>query len=239
MGDGKNVSHNGNVQERVALEDEGSGGMVVDGCVGSAPKGVHGCGNGFVDECSSVSGCLGWMKMNDSAKNLSDGAMCSLDDGVGGRRVRRDVDSLDAGVFERELEGVSIELGSVVMNDAERSGVAGEPMVLEKFLGVFGGLGLGEADDLDQIGDGIDAGESVEAEGNLVDLDCPWADEINVNFGPGDHWSVAGCKRAMGVDSCADRWADLTRGDDGTDSVTDLGVVEVATDHGFKLVHAG
>ena len=44
------------------------------------------------------------------------------------------------------------------MDDTEGMRVAREPMIFEKFANVVSSLGLGKANNLNEIGDGIDTG---------------------------------------------------------------------------------
>ena len=62
--------------------------------------------------------------MNQHANDLTNCAMHGLDDRVGGRSVRGDVDGLDSSVVEGELKVMSGKFGTMIMNDSEGTGVA-------------------------------------------------------------------------------------------------------------------
>lgn len=76
-----------------------------------------------------------------------------------------------------------------------------------------------DTDDLDEIENRLDHGKSVEFEGNIVELDRPRADAIEMDFMPRDNGGVSRSKFAVLPATSLDLRADLTIVNNGANNV--------------------
>ena len=107
--------------------------------------------------------------MNEGTNDQSNGAMDGFNDGIGSGRIGCNPNGSDACIIKGELEIVAGEFGTIVMDNTEGAGVACEPLTFEQCLGSLGRLGPLKVANLDQICDGVNAGEGLEVEFNIVD----------------------------------------------------------------------
>ena len=172
-------------------------------------------------------------EVDQGANDLSDGFVGTFDDAVGGGRVRRDVDGFDSCVIDGELKVVTMEFGTIVVDDSSGARVAREPTIFEELTDLIGCLGTGNANNFNEVSDGINACESFETEINAIDFDCPGTDAVDVNFGPRENGSCAGSKLTGGFIGCANLRADEAVGNDVATDEAKIAVIEVATEKSF------
>ena len=75
----------------------------------------------------------GWrFEVDECANSLGNGLVGSFNDSVGCWGVWRDVDNINVGIHERELEIVTDKFGAIVMDNLERAWIASEPIVFKQ-----------------------------------------------------------------------------------------------------------
>lgn len=107
-----------------------------------------------------------------------------FDDTIGYGSVGRDVFGFNACVIKQRLEVGSIEFRSMIMDDARWARVAREPEIFEEVSDVFCCFGAWDTNYFNEVGNWVNACESVKAEFDFVDFNIPWADAIEVHFRP-------------------------------------------------------
>ena len=112
-------------------------------------------------------------------------------------------------------------------------------MIFKKTFCVFTILLSFEANHFDEVCDWINAREGIKFEVDFVDLDQPWANAVDMNFGPRKDWSISGSKLALGSSCCADFWANSAVGDHFAARFANIWTVEVTFCQGFKSIHSG
>ena len=175
--------------------------------------------------------------MNECANDLTDSSVGCFDDCVCCGSVGCNVSNFNSGVHECELEIVTEKFGSIVMYDFEGLRVSGEPVVLKECAGIFCIFSSRKTVDFDQIGNWVDAGESIEFEVDFVECNLPGANIINVYFGPRCDRGFAWGKVTMWFAGKTYFGTDLAVRNYVSDSFANFGVKEVLSDNCFKAVH--
>ena len=111
-------------------------------------------------------------------------------------------------------------------------------MIFKETLCVFAIFLAFKANDLDQVSDWVNAREGIERELNLVDFDFPWADAIDMDFGPREDWGLSRREVSLWSGGGANLRADFAVGDNALAGFANFGATEVSFHEGFEAIHS-
>ena len=104
---------------------------------------------------------------------------------------------MNTGVQEIKLKFMILEFGTMVMNNFLWSRVSRKPMIFKKTLGIKTIFLALESNNLDEIGDWVNASERVEYHILVVDTNCPRTNEVDMDFMPWKNRSVSWSELSM------------------------------------------
>ena len=111
-------------------------------------------------------------------------------------------------------------------------------MIVKETLCVFAIFLAFEANDLDEVSNWVNAREGIERELNLVDFDFPWADVINMDFGPREDWGLSRREVSLRSGGGANLRADFAVGCNASACFSNFGATEVSFHKGFEAIHS-
>ena len=132
------VGEERDVEEHVAIEDEGTG-RHIEGLVGGGAACTDSSGKAGIDEVECIFDVVGG-RTERNVEHILHCLVQTFDDCVGLRVTHRGGNRLNVVLMEHVLEGTTGELSTLVVKATERTGVAREPHIGELHGSVLRGL---------------------------------------------------------------------------------------------------